>query len=92
MSTGLTFVERAEPLQGCTADVSTESGRSDLLAKVTSCTGDRQTRVRFVNGQSHVIVQVQDVFGSKLDVLGMCHIAKLRSSCPQPHHAAAPFT
>ncbi len=50
-----------------------------------------QTPVRFVNGQFGVIVQVQDVFGSKLDVLGMCHIAKLRSLCPQPCHAAAPF-
>ena len=35
VSTGWTFVEKVEPLQGCTADVSTESGRSDLLAKVT---------------------------------------------------------
>ena len=47
--------------------------------------------VQFVNGQFGVIVQVQDVFGSKLDVLGMCLVAKLRSFWPQPRHAAAPF-
>lgn len=50
-----------------------------------------QTHVHLVNGQFGVIVQVQDLFGSKLDVLGMCHIAQLRSSWPQPCYAAAPF-
>ena len=85
-------MEQVEPLQGCTADVSTESGRSDLLAKVTKlCRGLADSCALF-DWAILWHVQVQDVFGSKLDVLGMSHIARLRSSCPQPRHAAAPFT
>lgn len=87
----VTFVEQLEPLQGCTADVSTESGRSDLLAKVTNLCRGLADSFALVNGQVGVIVQVQDVFGSKLDVLGMCHIVRLRSSCLQPYHAEAAF-